>query len=82
MRRLDRSFGDREAKRYVYFRRPAELLGMAMEGDNLMSPDTPTKVNAAHTPRAHAGSPWSGFTPDRTAQDRGSRSEASPAVAA
>jgi uncharacterized delta-60 repeat protein len=36
MRRLDRSFGDREGKRYVYFRRPAQLLGMAMQGDKLI----------------------------------------------
>jgi uncharacterized delta-60 repeat protein len=36
MRRLDRSFGDRTGKRYVYFKRPAALLGMAMQGDKLI----------------------------------------------
>jgi uncharacterized delta-60 repeat protein len=36
MRRLDRSFGARDGKRYVYFERPASLLGMAMQGDELI----------------------------------------------
>jgi hypothetical protein len=34
--RLDRSFGDREGKRYFHLRRPAKLLGVAMQDDKLI----------------------------------------------
>jgi uncharacterized delta-60 repeat protein len=36
MRLLDRSFGDRHGKRYVYAERPANLVGLAAQGDKLI----------------------------------------------
>jgi hypothetical protein len=47
MRRLDRSFGNRRGARNVFFERPGELTGLAMQDDRL--------IVAGHThPRQHA----------------------------